>query len=339
MADSLVKTFVRLIFIFLLPATAAFGSYVLMKQLFLEPLDPSAKTITLIEVASGQGMKEVSKVLEEKGLIRHWWSLDIVARLKGSDKKIHAGEYEMTAAMSPNDMIKKMVSGEVVKRKVTVKEGATIWEIGPLLEQAGIIDQVEFNKAVVDEDLLKRAGINARSFEGYLFPDTYLFSRPITAQRILWTMLEQGEDKWLPEYTQRADELQRSRHEILTLASIIEKESGNFDEQPIISSVFYNRLKEGMRLQSDPTVIYGIAGFDGNLTRAHLETPGPYNTYVNFGLPPGPICNPGESAIRAALQPEQSDYLYFVGDNQGRHIFSTNLKDHNDAVNKYQRGK
>lgn len=137
-------------------------------------------------------MKEVSKVLEEKGLIRHWWSLDIVARLKGSDKKIHAGEYEMTAAMSPNDMIKKMVSGEVVKRKVTVKEGATIWEIGPLLEQAGIIDQAEFNKAVVDEDLLKRAGINARSFEGYLFPDTYLFSRPITAQRILGPCLSRG---------------------------------------------------------------------------------------------------------------------------------------------------
>jgi UPF0755 protein len=152
-------------------------------------------------------------------------------------------------------------------------------------------------------------------------------------------MLEQAEDKWLPEYSQRADEQQRTRHEILTLASIIEKESGNFEEQPIISSVFYNRLKEGMRLQSDPTVIYGIANFDGNLTRAHLETPGPYNTYMNFGFPPGPICNPGATAIHAALYPQETEYLYFVGDGQGHHIFSTNLKDHNDAVNKYQRGK
>ena len=328
---------VRLAFIFLLPIVAAVASYTLITRTILEAKDPSANEIVLVEVASGMGLTEIAKLLETKGILEHWWSLDVMGRLKGGATKILAGEYELKASMTPSDLLKKLVSGEVFKRKVTIREGVTIWEIGKFLEDAGILSKVDFEAALVDENLLRTAGIGAKSFEGYLFPETYLFSRPVSAQRIIWTMMDQGEKHWPPEFTDRADQLQLTRHQIITLASIIEKESGNFEEQPIISSVFHNRLKEGMKLQADPTVIYGIPNFDGNLTKAHLETPTPYNTYVNYGLPPGPICNPGARAIQAALYPQETDFLYFVGNGEGAHIFSTTLKDHNEAVNKFQR--
>jgi UPF0755 protein len=150
-------------------------------------------------------------------------------------------------------------------------------------------------------------------------------------------MAEQLNKVWDPAWNQKLQELQLSKHQLLTLASIIEKESGKVDEQPLIASVFYNRLRSGMRLQSDPTVIYGIPNFNGNITRADLDTPTPYNTYTIDGLPPGPICNPGLTAIQAALNPASTNYLYFVGNGQGRHVFSENLDDHNRAVNEFQR--
>ena len=152
-------------------------------------------------------------------------------------------------------------------------------------------------------------------------------------------MLEEGDKHWPSEFSDRANEINLSRHEITTLASIIEKESGNAEEQPLISSVFHNRLSNGMRLESDPTVIYGIKDFNGNLTRQDLHTPHPYNTYTNFGLPPGPICNPGETAIRASLYPKESPYLFFVANGKGSHVFSTTLQEHNEAVAKYQLGR
>jgi UPF0755 protein len=150
-------------------------------------------------------------------------------------------------------------------------------------------------------------------------------------------MLQEGEKRWKPEVNERAAQLGMTRHELLTLASIIEKESGNQREQPLISSVFHNRLRNGMKLESDPTVAYGIPDLNGQLLRKHLETEHPYNTYINFGLPPGPICNPGETAIQAALYPTpDSQYLFFVADGQGGHVFSTTLAEHNKAVAQYR---
>jgi UPF0755 protein len=152
-------------------------------------------------------------------------------------------------------------------------------------------------------------------------------------------MHAQLEKQWQPEWTQRVQIIEMTKHDILTLASIIEKESGNFDEQPVISSVFHNRLKKGMRLQADPTVIYGIKDFNGNITKKDLMTLTPYNTYMVEGLPPGPIANPGLSAIKAALYPTDTNFLYFVGNGEGKHIFSESLEKHNEAVNRYQRGR
>jgi UPF0755 protein len=240
--------------------------------------------------------------------------------------------------MKPQEILAKLLSGEVFKRKVLVKEGATIKQIAKLLEEAGLISAESFITTSRDQTLLKTAGIKHDSFEGYLFPETYLFSRPITAKDVIWRMLEEGDNRWPTEYTERADQLNMVRHEVLTLASIIEKESGNFQEQPTIASVFHNRLGQGMRLQADPTVIYGLENFDGNIRKADLSNPHRYNTYVHFGLPPGPICNPGASAIKAALYPTETAYLFFVSNGQGSHIFSATLQEHNNAVNRYQRG-
>jgi UPF0755 protein len=222
---------------------------------------------------------------------------------------------------------------------VLIREGTKVDELPPLFEMAGIISALELRKALSDKKLQVDLGIPAEapSFEGYLFPDTYFFSRPIAGKEILRRLILEGRKKWSPEWELARQNKQFSLHQILTLASIIEKESGNFNEQPLIASVFYNRLSRGMRLQSDPTVIYGIPNFNGNLTRFDLTNPSPYNTYVINGLPPGPIANPGTSAIKAALFPQTTLYLYFVADGTGKHIFSKTLAEHNQAVNFYQR--
>lgn len=330
------RLILRLTLFLLAPLVAAAITYQYLSAAFLTPADSANKTTALIEISPGKQFKDLCHELQDKGILRYWWSLNMLARFSNKDTRIRAGEYELTPAMTPREILDKLNSGDVFKRVVLVKEGMSIWEIGKVVEAAGLLTEAEFNAGVVDPGLLGTAGIRSQSFEGYLFPETYNFSRPIAAREIIWRMLEEGDKHWPEEFTDRANVLNLSRHEILTLASIIEKESGNIDEQPLISSVFHNRLNQGMRMQSDPTVIYGIKDFNGNLTKEDLHTGHPYNTYINFGLPPGPICNPGESAIRAALFPKDSNFLFFVGNRQGGHVFSTTLQEHNEAVAKYQ---
>jgi UPF0755 protein len=337
----LIKALIRLLLILIVPATIAVVIFVILRRELLYPLDSAAPEPILVEVLPGLSFRQICKEIENKEVIKHWWSVELLARLSRSDTKIPAGEYELSRAMSPKEILKKLVQGRVYERRVLIKEGATIADFGKIIEEAGLLPAAEFQMAMRDERLLHMAGIGtfAKSFEGYLFPQTYLFSRPITPKDIIWRMLKEFEDHWPREYTLRSEQIGLSRHEALTLASIIEKESGNFEEQPIISSVFHNRLKQGMKLQSDPTVIYGIENFNGNLTKDDLQTPTPYNTYVNFGLPPGPICNPGASAIKAALYPSETAYYFFVGTGEGKHAFAENLQAHNENVRKFQLGR
>ncbi len=309
-----------------------------LEHYLTEPFNPAQTQTTLFSVAEHKSLREIAKELEQQHLIRSSWSLRIIARIQSKDTSIKAGEYQLSAAMSAEQILDKMVNGEMVLHRVTIKEGARVSEIGPLLEQSGIISQLLFDQALQNQALLSELGIQANSFEGYLFPETYQFPRNTPANKVITTMHEQFNKAWQAEWAQQAVTLKMSKHEILTLASIIEKESGNFEEQPIISSVFHNRLNRNMRLQADPTVIYGIVNFNGNITKNDLQRFTPYNTYLIRGLPPGPIANPGISAIKAALYPAQTNYLYFVGNGAGRHIFSEDLDQHNNAVNKFQRG-
>jgi len=287
-------------------------------------------------VQSGQDFKTTSTRLQKIGVINNLLKFKLFARLKGYDKKIKAGEYLLSSSMSPDEILEKMVRGKVHLYKVTIPEGFNIKQIASIIAHAGLLKDEKFLSTATDSSLIHEMGIDAASFEGYLFPDTYLFPKDVSSKKIITTMLNRFRSTFTPEWKKQAQLLGFTIHQVVTLASIIEKETGDPRERPIISSVFHNRLKKRMRLQSDPTVIYGILNFDGNITRKHLTTTTPYNTYKIKGLPPGPIASPGFKSIEAALFPADTRFLYFVSKNDTTHEFSTNIKDHNRAVRKYQ---
>ena len=338
MNSKLITLIVRILIVVLIPTFVALLTYQWVNETFLQAKIPGSSEVKLIEIPQGKTFKEICAQLQSAGIIEHAWVLEVISRLRKSDTLVNAGEYELSPGMTPRQVLSKLIAGTVFQRHVQLIEGESIWDLGKKVEAAGLIDAETFNRALTDTTLTSAAGILAPSFEGYLFPDTYQFSKPVSPRTIIWKMLEEGEKRWSREFHEQAYKLGFSRHEILTLASIIQKEAGNEAEMPLISSVFHNRLKQGMRLQADPTVIYGIPNFNGNLTKHDLETPTPYNTYTNFGLPPGPIACPGEPAIKAALFPAEGQFIFFVADGTGKHVFSTTLKEHNEAVRKYQLG-
>lgn len=320
----------------LVPLAVSLGIIRFMNFVFLTPIDPADMTPVFFEIAPGKPFRAVAQDLEKAGLIRYWWSMEVLGRIRRGTAVINTGEYELSHSMNTVDIMQRLTSGETYKRRVTVREGVSMWSIGQLLNDAGLRVKSNFDKIVVDPQIIGSLGIQAQSLEGYLFPETYFFSRPITALQIVQKMVGESNKHWPEEYARRAEEIGLSRHEVLTLASIIEKEAKIASEQPLISSVIHNRLKAGMKLQVDPTVIYGIPEFNGNLTKEDLERPSPYNTYRNYGLPPGPIANPGAGAIKAALFPAESAFIYFVADGTGGHVFSATLAEHNEAVHRFQ---
>jgi UPF0755 protein len=290
----------------------------------------------VVDIPPGTGFNRLILRLVGLDLVHHPTKFKFFARLREYDKRIKAGEYVLSPAMSPKEMLDVLVSGKVKLYKITVPEGFNRQQIADLITQAGFGTRDGFLSATADADLIRSHGIAADTLEGYLFPDTYFFPRNVPVEKIVAMMVKRFESQLKPAWRDRAEALGFSLHQILTLASIIEKETGTPSERPIISSVFHNRLKKRMRLESDPTVIYGIKGFDGNITRKHLETRTPYNTYRIRGLPPGPIANPGSAAISAALYPVVTDYFFFVSRKDRTHQFSTTISEHNRAVRKFQ---
>ena len=309
--------------------------YIVVNFLLLQPLDEKSKILTVIEIPYGTSFKKTSALLEEKKIISSAWKLDLLAKIKGQ-ASVNAGEYELSPSMTPSEILRILSGGKTFKRKVTLKEGQSVRALGAILEEAGLMKRKTFNRALFDDNLLRDLGLRAISFEGYLFPNTYHFSRPATPRSVINTMYGEFKKNWTVEYQKRAKELGFTRHKIVTLAAMIEKESGNFEEQPLISSVFHNRLENNWKLQSDPTAVYGIPGFSGPILAHHIRMDTPYNTYIIRGLPPGPICNPGASAIKAALYPAQTRYFFFVADGRGGHIFSASKKEHEHAVRIYR---
>ncbi len=293
-------------------------------------------TKKLIIVRHGQGFKTTSEMLHKMGIIKNPFKFKIVARIKRCDKDIKAGEYLLSSSMPPDRILGIMTSGKVVLRKLTIPEGCNLRQIASIITKAGLGTEKDFLRVAKDSSLVHKNGINAETFEGYLFPDTYYFSKDVTPEKIISTMIKRFRSLFTPSFKKQADALGFSIHETITLASIIEKETGAPFERPIISSVFHNRLKKKMRIESDPTVIYGIKDFDGNIKRKHLAETTLYNTYRIKGLPPGPIANPGIKSIEAAIYPADTDFLYFVSKRDSTHKFSTNIADHNRAVRKYQ---
>jgi UPF0755 protein len=288
-----------------------------------------------VRVAQGDSLAVVTRKLREQKIISNGFLFSLWARLSGGEKKIHQGLYRFETGAPPREILDRLVMGKGVFQSVTIPEGLTVKEIAALLESMQITGKEAFLAETADPSLLTTLGLQEKGLEGYLFPSTYHFTPSTAAREIIVIMAEQFRRISLPLLNQR-DDNSLTPHEILTLASIIEKETGIEAERPLIAAVFHNRLKRQMPLQSDPTVIYGLKDFDGNLTRKHLGDFTAYNTYKIAALPPGPICNPGLSSIRAALQPAPVSYLYFVSRNDGSHLFSETLEEHNQAVKTYQ---
>lgn len=293
---------------------------------------------TLVMVMPGQKLKTTSNILYQNRIIRKPLYFYIYARVTGYGMHIKAGEYLLSASMTPVQILNVLASGRVYLHKITIPEGYNLKEIADVFAESGLMEKSLFLKAAKNFKLDPSLKTEADSLEGYLFPDTYYFPKGISAEKIIATMINQFKQVVTPEMIQQAHKEGLSLHQAVTLASIIEKETGSENERSIISSVFHNRLKRGMRLESDPTVIYGIENFDGNITRKHLSTPTPYNTYTRHGLPPGPIASPGAKSLMAAVYPAQTDYLFFVSRKDKTHKFSRTFGEHSDAVRKYQLG-
>jgi UPF0755 protein len=295
----------------------------------------STKALDLT-VPAGQPFEATTKELIRAGVIQQPHRFRWFARLYGYDRKVKAGEYRLSAAMTPAQVLQTLVSGKVVFHRLTVPEGYTCHQIAGLVAAAGFASATRFEELARDAAFVHQLGLQGDTFEGYLFPDTYFFPKGATAREIIEVMVRRFKTVMTPEWRARAAALKMSIEQVTTLASIIEKETGAPAERAVVSSVFHNRLDRGMRLASDPTVIYGLPHFDGNLTRADLEKKTAYNTYLIRGLPPGPIANPGRAALKAALYPKKTPFLYFVAKGDGTHHFSTNMRAHDRAVRRYQ---
>jgi len=299
------------------------------------PIDFQYREVT-VEIPRGVSFAETADILEEAGLIRHKGGFYLLALVTDAPKHIQAGEYDLRSSMSPTSVLEKLVRGKVKAYQVFIPEGFTLRRIATRLENQGLADQEVFVSLASNSNLLSSLGIEGDSAEGYLFPDTHRLNKSMGEEGIIRFMVRQFRRAVTPDMLERARELGLTERDLVILASIIEKEGGPKEERSLVSAVFHNRLKRGMRLQSDPTVIYGIEDFDGNIRKSDLEKKTPYNTYRMKGLPSGPICNPGLEAFEASLYPASVDFLYFVSKNNGSHHFSSNLKDHNAAVLKYQ---
>lgn len=303
---------------------------------FYTPISDDGQT-RVIEITKGASFRVIAASLEKAGVIRDARSLAYAARFFGKVKAVKAGEYEFNRSMNTMEILDALVRGKVRQHPVIIPEGYNIYEVAAKLKEAGLVDEGEFMARVTDAAFVSSLGLEGRTFEGYLFPDTYMLEKGMSVDEIIGKMAQRFKAVYFPELDAVARQRGFTMSKCVTLASIIEKETGNSQERGLISSVFHNRLKSRIKLQSDPTVIYAIDGFDGNLRRRDLLRKNPYNTYVNYGLPPGPIANPGMESLRAALQPAEGSFLYFVSRNDGTHYFSKTLKEHNNAVNIYQR--
>jgi UPF0755 protein len=294
-----------------------------------------------VDIPHGASRRAVAHILAKSGVIRNSFAFEFYAR-RHPKRTLEAGEYLFDHPLAGKDVFWKLANGEVYQQPFTVREGETIFDIARNLEAAKLMAAGDFLKAAEDPSEIKDLFPEARTLEGFLFPATYNLPRHAPAEELTEMMLRKFRDALadvLPNGSEWNDPTV-SIGSVVTLASLVERETPKPDERPLVAGVFTNRLAKNMPLQCDPTVIYALQmddEYNGTLTLKDLRLNSPYNTYRNKGLPPGPIGNPGEVALRAALHPAQTDYLYFVANTQGGHFFSSTLAEHNKNVAKYHR--
>ena len=289
-------------------------------------------------IPKGSSSAEAARILASANVLQHPLVFRMLVSGTMTGKRLKFGEYSFPTPPSAVDVWRKLLGGEVTRYSVTIPEGSNIYDVAEILSDLDLADPEAFLAAAASPELRRRLRIPGETVEGFLFPDTYLLEKSMTAEEIVEIMIHQFRRRFLPELETLAQENGFSLLELVTVASIIEKETGVEEEKPLVSAVIRKRLSLGMPLQMDPTVIYGLKRFREALSKKDLQTPSPYNSYRNRGLPPGPIANPGVSAIKAALFPADTDYLFFVSRNDGSHTFSKTLEEHNRGVATYRMG-
>jgi UPF0755 protein len=317
--------------------------FVLLAINYWVSLRPPSQTLfpKTVMIKKGMSLRTISSLLEQEGIIRSRTLFIGMANLIGKKNKIKSGEYEFLSPSHPWEVLNILVDGQVKRSLVTIVEGSTLSQIARLLEELNIVEKKAFIQKATSTafiSLLDLPHSPGQTLEGYLFPNTYHLTKEMDPEKVIQMMIQQFKKIFTPELAHGAYPLGISPREAVILASIIEKETSLREEKPLVSAVFHNRLKKRIPLQSDPTVIYGIINFDGNLKRQDLLRRTPYNTYLIQGLPPTPICNPGKDSLLAALSPAPVPYLYFVSKNDGSHHFSSTMEEHGRAVWKYQKG-
>lgn len=304
---------------------------------------PARSAVATVEIPSGIGLAGIKARLVGAGVIRDDPRFILLAKQMGVAKGLQAGEYAFAPGVTARAVLRDLAEGKTVLHGITLAEGLNLYQAADLIQTGGWGSREEFLRLVSDPGLIQGFGLEGATLEGYLFPETYFFEKGtglrtmITAMVRRMVLVVEQEGATGGKEEAKGDGPRLTRHQLLTLASIIEKETALAEERPLVAKVFLNRLRTGMKLQADPTVSYGLSKFDSPLTRDDLLSPTPYNTYVNPGLPRGPICNPGRTAIAAVLHPAELDYYYFVSQNDGSHYFSKTLAEHNQAVARYRK--
>lgn len=296
------------------------------------PIDSGKAATVLVDIPTGSSFIKATEILDHAGLVNNKPLFYSLAVLKKANRVIRAGEYEFTTSLSPSELVNKLIRGDVKKYSVIIYEDDSLKDVVARLKESKLIDEKIFLELAEDKEFLSSLGIRGPSIEGYLFPDTYFLNRSMTTKQIMKMMVNCFWMKISPEMIHQAAKKGLTLHQFVTFASLIGKESGYSAEKPMIAAVFYNRLKRGMPLQSDPTAVYDLQNFNGKVLRRHYRRESPYNTYVIRGLPPGPIANPGLDSFRAVLNPAAVNYLYFVAQGDGTHFFSSSFNAHVGAI-------
>lgn len=304
------------------------------------PYQGYAGSEQFVEIPQGAGPASMARRLVDAGIIRDTLGFRFEIARTGTGRRLQAGEYRFDRPMTVSEVVAKLARGDVYLVPITFREGLTMQEMATLFEAKGLGTVSDFSTAASDAQLIHHLDPVARDLEGYLFPDTYATMRRTTAAELVPRMVAGFEKALTPEIRDGASARGLSVRALVTLASIVEKETGKPEERPMVAAVYSNRLRIGMPLQCDPTVIYALQlarRYDGNLTHENMQIDSPYNTYRYPGLPPGPIANPGRASLEAAAHPADVPYLYFVARGDGSHVFASSLEEHNRNVNEYQR--
>lgn len=342
------KTCTKILLFLLLILCFGAGSFAYYAYTFIHsPADKNAQP-TAFDVPEGSSLQQICRLLADKNIITDPLKFKIYAKFKNTAAHIQAGTFLLSPAWTPERVLSELTTGTGLLYKMTVREGLPWWEVAQLFEKDGYCKAVDFKNVIYDREFLLKKGIPFENAEGYLYPETYLLHKPKemsketaykVVNRLIDTFFEKTKTLRKNEEYNKIFHDPKKLNELLTLASIVEKETRLEEERPVVAGVYVNRLKKDMILQADPTVIYGLGqNFQGQLLRKHLDDANnPYNTYQHEGLPPSPICSPSLSAIKASLAPAEHDYIFFVAKGIGAsHVFSTNLQDHNKAVQEYR---